>query len=158
MLGCAVAAGLAVKVPALFGYDFNGDDGGFYARNLSLFVLPFLAVYFIWKRGLSKKGVVGLAAVFVAGAVFANAYPFTPGGSTEVLTDLDLPIALWLALGVAYVAGDWLIDARRMEYGVVFTGEWLITHALIALGGGVLVAITVGVFEVDRPRRYDVRG
>ncbi len=146
MLGCAVAAGLAIKAPALFGYELNGDDAGFYARNLSLFVLPFLAVYFIWRRGLGKKGVAGLAAIFVAGAVFANAYPFTPGGSTEVLTAIHLPIALWLAIGVAYVAGDWLIDARRMEY-VRFTGEWLITYALIALGGGVLVAITVGVFD-----------
>ena len=146
MLGCAVAAALAVKVPTLFGYEFNGDDAGFYARNLSLFVLPFLAMYFIWKRGLSKKGVGGLAAVFVAGAVFANAYPFTPGGSTEVLTAIHLPIALWLAVGVAYVAGDWLSDVRRMEY-VRFTGEWFINYALIALGGGVLVAITVGVFE-----------
>lgn len=146
MLGCAVAAALAVKVPTLFGYEFNGDDAGFYARNLSFFVLPFLAMYFIWKGGLSKKGAGGLAAIFVAGAVFANAYPFTPGGSTEVLTAIHLPIALWLAVGVAYVAGDWLSDARRMEY-VRFTGEWFITYALIALGGGVLVAITVGVFE-----------
>ncbi|MFA5844713.1 MAG: hypothetical protein WC971_07785 [Coriobacteriia bacterium] len=146
MLGCAVAAAFAVKVPTLFGYEFDGDDSSFYARNLSLFVLPFLAMYFIWKRGSSKKGVVGLAAVFAAGAVFANAYPFTPGGSTEVLTAIHLPIALWLAVGVAYVAGDWMSDARRMEY-VRFTGEWLVTYALIALGGGVLVAITVGVFE-----------
>lgn len=145
MLGCAVAAALAVKVPTLFGYGFTGDGAGFYARNLSLFVLPFLAMYFIWKRGLSKKGAGGLAAVFVAGAVFANAYPFTPGGSTEVLTAIHLPIALWLAVGVAYVAGEWLSDARRMEY-VRFTGEWFVNYALIALGGGVLVAITTGVF------------
>ena len=145
MLGFAAAAALAIKVPALFGYQFGGDDANFYARNLSLFVLPFLAMYFIWKRGLSTKGIVGLAAVFVAGAVCANAYPFKPGGSTEVLTAIHLPIVLWLAVGVAYVAGDWLPDARRMEY-VRFTGEWFITYALIALGGGVLVAITVGVF------------
>jgi hypothetical protein len=113
--------------------------------NLSFFVLPFLTAYFIWKSGLSKKGIVGLALVFVAGAVFANVYPFKPGGSTEVLTAIHLPIVLWLAVGVAYVAGDWLSDARRMEY-VRFTGEWFITYALIALGGGVLVGITTGVF------------
>ena len=145
MLGCAIAAALAVKAPALFGHDFNGSDAGFYARNLSLFVLPFLATYFIWKRGLGKKGVAGLVAVFAAGAVFANAYPFKPDGSTEVLTAIHLPIVLWLAVGVAYAAGDWTSDARRMEY-VRFTGEWLITYALIALGGGVLVAITVSAF------------
>jgi len=145
MLGCAAAAALAIKVPQLFGYDFVAD-GSFYARNLSLFVLPFLAAYFIWKRGLSTKGIAGLSAVFVAGAVFANVYPFTPGGSTEVLTAIHLPIVLWLTLGVAFTVGDWVPDARRMEY-VRFTGEWLITYALIALGGGVLVAITIGVFE-----------
>ena len=146
MLGCAVAAAAAIKLPTLLGYKFTGDHADFYVRNLGLFVLPFLAVYFVWKRGLSKWGIAGLSAVFVAAAVFANAYPFKPGGSTEVLTAIHLPIVLWLALGVAYVAGDWLRDARRMEY-VRFTGEWLITYALIALGGGVLVAIASGVFS-----------
>jgi len=148
VLACALAAALAIKVPALFGYEINGPDAGasFYARNLSLFALPFLAIYFIWKNGMSRKGVIGLAAIFGAGAVFANAYPFASDGSTIVLSAIHLPIALWLAVGVAYAAGDWTSGARRMEY-VRFTGEWLITYALIALGGGVLVALTVGVFE-----------
>lgn len=145
MLGCAVAAALAIKVPALFGYDLNGEEASFYGRNLSLFVLPFLAMYFVWKRGLSGKGIAVLVAVFVSGAVFANAYPYAPGGSTEALSAIHLPIALWLAVGVAYVAGDWRSDGRRMEY-VRFTGEWFINYALIALGGGVLTAITIGVF------------
>jgi len=146
MLGFAVAAALAVKAPALFGFQLNGHDASFYARNLSFFVLPFLAMYFIWRNGLSSKGIAGLSAVFVAGAVFANAYPFTPGGSTGVLTAIHLPIVLWLAVGVAHAGGDWRTDARRMEY-VRFTGEWLVTYALIALGGGVLVAMTTGVFQ-----------
>jgi hypothetical protein len=146
MLGCAVAGAAAVKLPELFGYWWGGDGASFYARNLSFFVLPFLAIYFSWKRGLSRRGIVGLSAVFVAGAVFANAYPFAPNGSTQVLMAIHLPIVLWLAVGVAYVAGDWRSDARRMEF-VRFTGEWLVTYALIALGGGVLVAITLGVFS-----------
>jgi len=146
MLGCAFAAAIAIQIPKLFGYSIDGEGEGFIARNLSLFVLPFLAVFLIWKNGLSKKGMAALGAVFVAGAVFANAYPFASGGSTEVLTAIHLPIALWLVLGVAYLAGVWLSAARRMEY-VRFTGEWLITYALFALGGGVLVAITIGTFE-----------
>ena len=146
MLGCALAAALAIKVPALFGHPITGAGLGFYARNLSLFVLPFLAVYFIWKRGSGWKSILGMAAVFILSAVFANAYPFATNGSTEVLTAIHLPIALWLAVGVAYVAGDWRSNDRHMEY-VRYTGEWLVTYALIALGGGVLVALTVGVFE-----------
>lgn len=146
MLACAVGAALAIKIPALLGLDFGGDDGSFYARNLSLFVLPFLTLYFIWKRGLSTQRMIGLAAIFAAGAVFANVYPFAREGSTEILTAIHVPIVLWLAVGVACVGGDWLSNARRMEY-VRFTGEWLISFALIALGGGVLIALSAGVFN-----------
>ena len=53
VLGLAVAAALLVKAPELFGVNIGGrnDDAAFYARNLSLFVLPLLAGYFVWKRG-----------------------------------------------------------------------------------------------------------
>ncbi|MDT8434571.1 MAG: hypothetical protein RQ731_07450 [Anaerosomatales bacterium] len=146
MLGCAIAAAIAIKVPTLFGFEFDGPDGGFFARNLSLFVLPLLATYFIWKRRPGTRAVIGVAATFIAGTVFANAYPFVPGGSTEVLTAIHLPIVLWLAVGVTYVGGEWRSHARRMEY-VRFTGEWLVNYALIALGGGVLVALSIGVFD-----------
>jgi hypothetical protein len=42
----AVVAALAIKVPALFGMQLN-RDASFYARNLSLFVLPLLTGYFV---------------------------------------------------------------------------------------------------------------
>ena len=53
VLGLAVAAALAIKAPALFGFPLNPDEElpAFYFRNVSLFVLPLLTVYFIWKRG-----------------------------------------------------------------------------------------------------------
>ncbi len=55
--GLAVAAAVAVKLPALFGIDLD-DGGGFYARNLSLFVLPLLAGYFAWKRRLPTRTIL----------------------------------------------------------------------------------------------------
>ncbi|NTU72484.1 MAG: hypothetical protein HGB10_11790 [Coriobacteriia bacterium] len=146
MLGCAIAAALAFKAPELFGYDFNGDGAEFYALNLSFFVLPFLAGYFVWRRGVGLRVVAAMAAVFVVAAVVVNAYPFASGGASEVLAAIHLPIVLWLTVGVAHAAGEWRSDARRMEF-VRFTGEWLITYVLIALGGGVLIALTIGVFE-----------
>lgn len=144
VLGLAVAAALAIKVPELFGYRLSGD-ASLYARNLSLFCLPFLAAYFMWKRGITAKAGAWLAGIFAAGGIVVNAYPFAPGGSTEVLAAIHLPIALWLVAGVAYVGGEWRSGARRMEY-VRFTGEWLVSFALVALGGGVLIALTVAVF------------
>src|SRR5205823_3842028 len=48
VLCLAVAAALAVKVPALFGYPMNPDEGPplLYFRNASLFAFPPLAFYF----------------------------------------------------------------------------------------------------------------
>lgn len=144
MLACAFGAALAIKVPSLLGYDLD-VDAGFYARNLSLLVLPFLAAYFIWKRKLALKTVAALGGVAAGAALVVNTYPFAEGGSTEVLTALHLPVALWLAAGVAHAGGDWKSHQRRMEY-VRFTGEWLVNYALIGLGGGLLLALTAGVF------------
>src|SRR5438067_13407289 len=50
----AVAAAVVVKVPALFGLQVD-QHAGFYARNVSLFVLPLLTGYFVWKRRLDTS-------------------------------------------------------------------------------------------------------
>jgi hypothetical protein len=141
----AMAAAVAIKVPALFGFDLD-DDAGFYARNLSFFVLPFLTGYFVWKRRLATSTVRWLALAFVAAAVFANVYPFTPDGYTEALTALHLPIALWLVVGIAYAGGRWNQVAGRMDF-IRFSGELFIYYVLIALGGGVLILFMSLIFE-----------
>ena len=143
--GLAVAAALAVKLPALFGKDFDADES-FYIRNLSFFVLPLLTGYFVWKRQIGARTVGWLAAGFVAAAVFANVYPFKPGGSTEVLTALHLPIALALVVGMAYAGKRWNEAGGRMDF-VRFSGELFIYYVLIALGGGVLTAFLMMMFQ-----------
>src|SRR5262249_43220425 len=67
----AVAAAAAVKAPALFGIKLD-PHAGFYARNLSLLMLPFLTGYFAWKRRLSIRTVQWLGLAFVAAAAVAN--------------------------------------------------------------------------------------
>ncbi|MFC6016257.1 permease prefix domain 1-containing protein [Plantactinospora solaniradicis] len=145
MVLCAALAALAIKVPSWFGLDLD-DDAGFYARNFSLFALPALAGYFAWQRRVGPRVIGVLAALFVLGAVAANAYPLADDSQTTVLTAIHLPLALWLVVGVAYVGGDWRSDRRRMDF-IRFTGEWLIYFVLIGLGGGVLTAFTVGTFN-----------
>src|SRR5688572_28716469 len=119
VLGLAVAAGLAVKVPALFGLPLSPHEEvpPFYFRNATLFVFPLLTIYFMWKRGLNAVSGLWLALPFAAAAVFANVFPFhnperldnfPVGSDTQLLTVLHLPIALWvMAVGVAYVGGRW---------------------------------------------------
>ena len=145
VLSLALAAALAVKVPALFGLRLGGGDEAFYARNASLFVLPLLTLYFVWKRGLRSAGGLWLALPFAAGAVFANVFSFRTGSDTEVLTALHLPIALWLVVGFAYVGGRWFANGGRMDF-VRFSGELVIYYVLIAIGGGVLTGFTMMMF------------
>ena len=145
VLALSVAAALAMKVPALFGLQIDGPDLPFYARNAGLLVLPFLTVYFIWKRGSGVAAAIRLAVPFAAGAVFANIFPFSAHSDTARLTALHLPITLWLAVGFAYVRLHWFGDDGRMDF-VRFSGELAIYYALIALGGFVLVAFTVMMF------------
>ena len=142
----AVAAGLAIKVPELFGRRWGAaGDEMFYARNLSLFVFPLLTGYFIWKRRLRVRSGLWLLLAFAVAAVFGNVYPFPSGSDTEALSAVHLPIALWLPVGIAYAGGRWRQSAGRMDF-VRFSGELLIYYALIALGGGVLLGLTAGMF------------
>ena len=141
----AVAAAVAIKLPALFGIDMD-ENSGFYVRNLSLFVLPLLTGYFAWKRSLDGRTIGLLAATFVAAAAFANIYPFVPEGYTEALTALHLPIVLWLVVGVAYAGGRWSEVEGRMDF-IRFSGELFIYYVLIALGGGVLTAFMALIFQ-----------
>ena len=147
-LALAVAAAIAIKLPSFFGRDLDGD-AGFYARNLSFFVLPFLTGYFVWKRGVATRTVRWLAAAFVAAALVVNIYPFARLGNTEVLTALHLPIALWLVVGVAYAGNRWRQVAGRMDF-IRFTGELFIYYVLIALGGGVFTAFMGLIFAAIR--------
>jgi hypothetical protein len=153
VLGLAVAAALATKVPALFGIRLSPNEyvPPFYTRNASLFAFPLLAVYFLWKRGFRVVNGLWLALPFAAAAVFANVFPFPTGSHTQMLTVLHLPIALWLVVGLAY-AGS------RMDF-VRFSGELFIYYVLIALGGFVLMLFTLMMFRaIDRNPEWFVAG
>lgn len=147
--GFAIAAAIAIKLPGLFGIplDLDAEGGGvFYALNMSLFVLPFLAAYFVWKRGDTPPWKLGmLGGGFIAAAIFANAYPIADPSSTLGLSALHIPIALWLLVGMAYAGTRWSEVGGRMDF-IRFSGELFIYYVLIALGGGLLTGFTAMVF------------
>jgi len=144
MVSCAAGAVASVKAPVLFGLSLE-DDSSFYARNVTLFALPWLAAFLAWRRKARRPVIAILVALFALGAVAANAYPLADTSQSVVVTSIHLPIALWLVVGLAYVADDWRSTRRRMDF-IRFTGEWFIYFILIALGGGVLSAFLLNTF------------
>jgi hypothetical protein len=152
----AVAAAATVQIARLAA-GFPTEQASWLERNASLFVLPFLAAYFARRRQLTVRQSLVLAVPFVIAAVVINVYPFIEGGSTELLVATHLPVVLWFVVAYPYMSGVLTSHERRMDF-VRFTGEWFIYYVLIALGGGVLLALTAFILDptgVDSERVVD---
>lgn len=141
----AVLAAIVIKIPELFGRTLLADDP-FYARNITLFVLPVLTAYFAVRRKHDVSMLLRFGVAFVAAGIFANIYPFAETHNTEALTVLHLPVALWFVIGMAYAGRRWKEAAGRMDF-IRFSGELFIYYVLIALGGAVLTGFLVMMFQ-----------
>ena len=150
----AAAAAVAIQIARLVA-GFPDEEPTWFARNLGIFVLPFLAAYFAWQRKLDLRHWVLTAVPFALAALVVNLYPwsgsseteaFGTSSDTEVLAILALPVALWFVVAYPYMGGTIKSHERRMDF-VRFTGEWFIYYVLIALGGGVFMGLIAGIFE-----------
>jgi hypothetical protein len=145
----ALAAAIATQVARLAA-QFPDEEPEWLARNISLFVLPFIAGYFARRRQLETRQWLLTAAPFVLVALVANLYPYDADSDTELLVALHLPVVLWFAVAFPYMSGTVRSHERRMDF-VRFTGEWVIYYVLIALGGGVLLGLTALILEPIGP-------
>jgi hypothetical protein len=141
----AMAAAVAMQVARLAAH-FPDEEPGWLLRNVSLFVLPFVAGYFARRRQLDTRRCALTAAPFVLAALVVNLYPYRADSAAELVAALHLPVALWFAVAYPYMGGTVRSHGRRMDF-VRFTGEWVIYYALIALGGGVLLGLTALIFQ-----------
>ncbi|BEL06398.1 hypothetical protein Q0Z83_045890 [Actinoplanes sichuanensis] len=146
MLICALGAAVSVKVPELFQHSIGYDLDGFYSLNYSLFALPWLAAFLLWRRRAGRLVCGVVAALFVVGAAAANLYPLDTESQSIDVVATHLPIALWFVVGLAYIS-DGLRSARRRMDFIRFSGEWFVYLTLIGLGGGVLTAFAMGAFN-----------
>ena len=74
----ALAAAVAIQVARLAA-RFPEEEPAWLLRNISLFVLPFLAGYFAHRRQLDTRRWVLTAAPFVLVALVVNLYPYRRG-------------------------------------------------------------------------------
>ncbi|CDK01283.1 conserved membrane hypothetical protein [Microbacterium sp. C448] len=149
MIVFAVLAAVSIQV-ARVGAESDGGLASWFPRNISLIVLPVLAGYLAWTRGMTRGRVLVLGAIVAVLAIAVNVFPFDDSSSTATLVAIHLPVVLWFVVGAAYVGAEWRSSARRMDF-IRFTGEWAIYVVLIALGGGVLIGLTVLVISPIAP-------
>jgi len=139
----ALIAGIIAKFPALL----NLNPELFYQRNIGFIVFPVLTTYFTWKKSLSIKKTVLAGAAFLVALIFINLLPADNKSDTLMLSCIHLPLLLWAVLGFSYVGEDIGSYHKRLDF-LRYNGDLVIMTGLLAIAGGILTGITIGLFHV----------
>ncbi len=139
----SLVAGTVAKIPTLFGIEMGSYV---YFKNISFYILPLIALFFVIRHDLNKKLIWYVTGFFVLTGVIINLYPSYSPNHTEILTAIHLPMMLWLVTGVAYLGDKWRNNKGRMNF-IRFTGESVIYGSLIMLGLIVLMMFIMMIFE-----------
>ncbi|MES1223888.1 MAG: hypothetical protein ABUT20_50800 [Bacteroidota bacterium] len=139
----SLIAGLIAKFPAIF----NLNDENFYMRNAGFIIFPILTAYFTWKNGLSINKIAISVTVFLIGLIFIQLFPANVKSDTLILSCIHLPLFLWAVLGFSYVGNDIKDHSKRLDF-LRYNGDLVIMTTLILIAGGILTAITVGLFSI----------
>ena len=137
----SLLAGVIAKIPAMF--KINPES--FYQRNIGFIIFPILTTYFIWRYSLSTKKIVFAGVAFLTGLIFINLLPGNNKSDTLILSCIHLPLFLWAVLGFSYVGDNIRSYPKRIEF-LRYNGDLVIMSTLIMIAGGILTAITIGLF------------
>jgi hypothetical protein len=135
--------GILVKLPELFS---QFTDEFFYTRNLAIIAFNGVILYTFWQNQFFEKRKIAIYAIMVLLlTVFLNFLPSTESDSV-VLSLIHAPLLLWCMFGLSYMSFDYNNIQKRIEF-IRFNGELIIMNGLILLAGGLLTAITIGLFS-----------
>src|SRR5918999_1372284 len=143
----AVAAAVVVQVARLAA-GFPDEEPTWFALNVSLFVLPFLAGYFVWRRRLDTRHWVLTAAPFVLVALGGGVLMGLTAAILEP-TGIDVErVAEWVlpsgAAGAVIVAA-WLVEWKQRvveNMAPVLTMLFTPLFAVMLAGAAVVYAVT----------------
>lgn len=113
--------------------------------NLVFGVLPFIAIYFVYKNSANKNILYTLVALFLISGIYMNMLPLENKDSI-ILAYLHLPIFLWVLVGIAFTGNEYGMGRTRLAY-LKFNGEFCILYASMAISGMLLTALTMQLFS-----------
>ena len=143
VIALSLVTGLLVKLPAMFSQI---HDESFYMRDLAIIVFNGLILFTFWQTKIfDKKRIFVYGGIVLILVLFVNLLPYKDSDSIN-LALIHSPLFLWCVFGLAFVSFDYTNTAKRIEF-IRFNGELLIMTGLILLAGGLLTAITLGLFS-----------
>ncbi len=157
----SLCAGLMSKIPLHLGYGDIGNNQMHYFRIAPILIFLPLSLYFIWKRSLPVLRSLFVLSIFPAYLFISILYPSIEPYHTSSLSMMHAPILMAYLLFYFYGGPDiispslngtntsegWRNPNTRLNF-IRFLGELFIFTVLIGLGGIVLIALTIGTFEL----------
>jgi len=134
-----------VKIPSIFNLSFPEDI--FYMRNTAIIVFFGLTLYTVWFNRIKEiKKLIMTAMAFLIAAIYINLLPSDSQGAAVILAYIHLPFLMWFIYGIVFTGYEFRNLDKRIDF-IRFNGDLVIFYALIAIAGGLLTAITVGLFD-----------
>ena len=138
-IAIALAAGALVRLPALW----LGEDW-YYPRLAPSWAIMALAAYF-WIGRPDRRLIIAGLSLSLAAVVYVSVLPeYT---DSVVMALVHLPIVFWALLGLVFMGDSWREADARIRF-VRYNGELVVLASLVALGGMVFSAVTIGLFEL----------
>ena len=145
----AILAALAVQLTRLV----TDTAGPTQLGGAVIVVLGAVAALITVRHRPGRRPVAAVVGLLLAGALALVLPPFPEGSASAVLVVLHLPVLLWGPLAMLREAQDargpdgrWAKMRRRLDHARL-TGEVGILMVLFALGGAVLLALTLTLLE-----------
>ena len=137
-------AAFLIKIPDLFQLSSAED---FYQKNAAIIVFFGLTLYTVWFNRITEpKRILLTALAFLVPVIFINLLPSGDQGDSVILAFIHLPLLMWFVFGVVFTGYKFRDLDKRIDF-IRYNGDLAIVYGLIAIAGGILTAITVGLFD-----------
>lgn len=145
MIIMCLITGFLIKIPDLFHIKFS--DFIFYEKNAAIIVFFGLTLYTIWINRISGyKRLIMTVLAFLIPVIYINLLPSIEPGASVNLAYIHLPLLMWCIYGIVFTGFDFKNRSKRIDF-IRYNGDLAIIYALIAIAGGLLTAITIGLFN-----------
>ncbi|HKK43349.1 MAG TPA: hypothetical protein VJ963_13125 [Bacteroidales bacterium] len=141
-----IGTSLLIKIPDILqpGNSFNQV---FYEKNTAIILFLGLTTYTLWFRGIKDLSkIVFTFFAFLVPAVYVNLLPSSHPSATVNLVYIHTSLLMWFVYGLVFTGYEYKDPVKRIGF-IRYNGDLAIVYALIAVAGGILTIITIGLFE-----------
>lgn len=131
-----------VKIPVFF---TTLESSFFYTRDLPIIIFNGLIIYIFRQNLIQNKWHVIYGVILSGLLLYVNLLPRAESDSLNIVL-IHIPLFLWCLLGATWISFDFANTGKRIDF-IRFNGELLVMTGLLLIAGGILTAITIGLFS-----------